>query len=117
MRRDDVYFSMMPMFHAGGSIYGLMSMLPIGGTLVFTEAFNAELAVRLIAEEQATRPQPCDLCPPAPPAMTLFPAPSAASAPQIRGGLFDIIESHVEPPRRGRASSVIAFELPLASAD
>lgn len=54
MRRDDVYFSMMPMFHAGGSMYGLMSMLPIGGTLVFTEAFNAELAVRLIAEEQAT---------------------------------------------------------------
>ncbi|GLK44828.1 AMP-binding protein [Novosphingobium resinovorum] len=54
MRRDDVYFSMMPLFHAGGSIYGLMSMLPQGGTLVFTEAFSVDLAVRLIVEEQAT---------------------------------------------------------------
>jgi fatty-acyl-CoA synthase len=54
MRRDDVYFSMMPFFHAGGSIYGQMSMLPIGGTLVFTEAFNTKLAVRLITEEKAT---------------------------------------------------------------
>lgn len=54
MRRDDVYFSMMPFFHAGGSIYGQMSMLPIGGTLAFTEAFNTKLAVRLITEEKAT---------------------------------------------------------------
>lgn len=54
MRRDDIYFSMMPFFHAGGSIYGQMSMLPIGGTLVFTEAFSTELAVRLIQQEQAT---------------------------------------------------------------
>jgi fatty-acyl-CoA synthase len=54
MRRDDVYFSMMPFFHAGGSIYGQMSMLPIGGTLVFTEAFDTKLAVRLIREERAS---------------------------------------------------------------
>ena len=54
MSRSDVYFSMMPLFHAGGSIYGLMSMLPQGGTLVFTEAFSVELAVKLIAQEQAT---------------------------------------------------------------
>lgn len=54
MRRDDVYFSMMPFFHAGGSMYGLMSMLPQGGTLVFTEAFSVELAVRMLQEEQAT---------------------------------------------------------------
>jgi len=54
MRRDDVYFSMMPFFHAGGSIYGQMSMLPIGGRLVFTEAFSTELAIRLIQQEQAT---------------------------------------------------------------
>jgi fatty-acyl-CoA synthase len=54
MRRDDIYFSMMPFFHAGGSIYGQMSMLPIGGTLIFTEAFDTKLAVRLIREEQAT---------------------------------------------------------------
>ena len=54
MRREDVYFSMMPFFHAGGSIYGQMSMLPIGGTLVFTEAFDTKLAVRLIQEERPT---------------------------------------------------------------
>ena len=54
MRRSDVYFSMMPFFHAGGSVYGQMSMLPIGGTLVFTEAFSTELAIRLIQQEQAS---------------------------------------------------------------
>ena len=52
--RSDVYFSMMPFFHAGGSIYGLMTMLVNGGTLVFTEAFNAALASDLIVAEQAT---------------------------------------------------------------
>ena len=51
---SDVYFSSMPLFHAGGSIYGLMSMFVNGGTLVFTEAFNPELAVDLILAEQAT---------------------------------------------------------------
>lgn len=51
---DDVYFSSMPFFHAGGSIYGLMSMLVCGGTLVFTEAFNPDLAVDLVAGEKAT---------------------------------------------------------------
>ena len=54
MKREDVYFSMMPFFHAGGSMYGQMSMLPIGGTLVFTEAFDTKLAIRLIQAEQAT---------------------------------------------------------------
>lgn len=54
MRRDDVYFSMMPFFHAGGSMYGQMSMLPIGGTLVFTEAFSVDLAVELLQSERAT---------------------------------------------------------------
>lgn len=54
MRRDDIYFSMMPLFHAGGSIYGLMSMLPQGGTLAFTEAFSVDLAIRMIEEERPT---------------------------------------------------------------
>jgi len=52
--RSDTYFSMMPFFHAGGSIYGLMTMLVNGGTLVFTEAFNASLAADLLVAEQAT---------------------------------------------------------------
>ncbi len=51
---DDVYFSSMPMFHAGGSIYGLTTMLVTGGTLVFTEAFNPELSVDLMQHEKAT---------------------------------------------------------------
>ena len=51
---DDVYFSSMPLFHAGGSIYGLTTMLVNGGTLVFTEAFNPEQAVDLLSREGAT---------------------------------------------------------------
>jgi fatty-acyl-CoA synthase len=35
-------------------MYGQMSMLPIGGTLVFTEAFDVELAISLIQQEQPT---------------------------------------------------------------
>ncbi len=54
VRSSDIYFSMMPFFHAGGSIYGQMTMLMIGGTLVFTEAFDAHLAAELIAAERAT---------------------------------------------------------------
>jgi fatty-acyl-CoA synthase len=51
---DDVFFSMMPFFHGGGSIWGQMTMLVNGGRLVFTEAFDAKLAVRLIDQEQPT---------------------------------------------------------------
>ncbi len=54
VRADDVYFSMMPFFHAGGSIYGMMSMLMNGGTLLYTEAFDAGLAADLIVNEKAT---------------------------------------------------------------
>ena len=51
---DTVFFSMMPFFHGGGSIWGQMTMLMNGGKLVFTEAFDPQLAVRLIEDEQAT---------------------------------------------------------------
>jgi fatty-acyl-CoA synthase len=51
---DDIFFSMMPFFHGGGSIWGQMTMLVNGGRLVFTEAFDPKLAVRLLAEEQPT---------------------------------------------------------------
>lgn len=54
LSRGDIYFSMMPFFHAGGSMYGQMSMLPLGGTLVFTEAFSVELALQLLESEQAS---------------------------------------------------------------
>jgi len=54
IRDGDVFFSMMPFFHGGGSIWGMMTMLASAGTLVFTEAFNATLAVELIEREGAT---------------------------------------------------------------
>lgn len=54
IREADVFFSMMPFFHGGGSIWGLMTMMVNAGTLVFTEAFNARLAAQLIDQEQAT---------------------------------------------------------------
>lgn len=50
----EIFFSMMPFFHGGGSIWGLMTMMTRGGTLVFTEAFNATRAAELIDQEQAT---------------------------------------------------------------
>jgi fatty-acyl-CoA synthase len=50
----EVFFSMMPFFHGGGSIWGQMTMLVNGGTLVFTEAFDPKLAVRLLEQEQPT---------------------------------------------------------------
>jgi fatty-acyl-CoA synthase len=51
---SDVFFSMMPFFHGGGSIWGLMTTMTSGATLVFTEAFNPALAVDLIESERAT---------------------------------------------------------------
>jgi fatty-acyl-CoA synthase len=51
---SDVYFSMMPFFHAGGSIWGLMTMMSNGGTLVFTEAFNPQQAIDLLEAERPT---------------------------------------------------------------
>ena len=50
----DKYFSMMPFFHSGGIIYGMMTMFVNGGTLIFTEAFNAERAAEMVVSEQAT---------------------------------------------------------------
>ena len=51
---SDAFFSMMPFFHGGGSIWGLMTTMTNGATLIFTEAFNPTLAVELIEREQAT---------------------------------------------------------------
>jgi fatty-acyl-CoA synthase len=52
--QSDVFFSMMPFFHGGGSIWGLMTTMTTGATLVFTEAFNPSLALDLIDSERAT---------------------------------------------------------------
>jgi fatty-acyl-CoA synthase len=51
---DDVFFSAMPFFHAGGSLWGMQTMLELGGRLVFTEAFDPPLAGQLIESERCT---------------------------------------------------------------
>jgi fatty-acyl-CoA synthase len=51
---DERLFSSMPFFHAGGSMWSLMTMLSRGSTLVFIEAFDPLLAVQLIEREQCT---------------------------------------------------------------
>jgi fatty-acyl-CoA synthase len=51
---QDRLFSAMPFFHAGGSMWSLMTMLSRGSTLVFIEAFDPLLAVQLIEREQCT---------------------------------------------------------------
>jgi fatty-acyl-CoA synthase len=54
MTSEDRFFSQMPFFHAGGSVWGLMTMLSQGGTLVFTETNDADTAVQLVDEEKCT---------------------------------------------------------------
>jgi fatty-acyl-CoA synthase len=51
---DDIYFSMMPFFHAGGSIFGLLTMLMTGGTLLYTETFDSEIGAELMMRERPT---------------------------------------------------------------
>lgn len=51
---DEVFFSAMPFFHAGGSLWGIQSMLETAGCLVFTEAFDPGLAGELVESEKAT---------------------------------------------------------------
>jgi len=51
---DDVFFSAMPFFHGGGSLWGIQSMLEQGGRLVFTEAFDPPLAGELVESEECT---------------------------------------------------------------
>lgn len=54
INKRDRFFSAMPFFHIGGSVWGMMTMLAVGGTLVFTETFDAEKAAKLISSEQCT---------------------------------------------------------------
>jgi fatty-acyl-CoA synthase len=51
---DDRWFTQMPLFHVGASIWGLMSMLAVGGTLVLGETNNAAQAARAIERERCT---------------------------------------------------------------
>jgi len=50
----DRYFSSMPFFHAGGCIWGLMTVVSQGATLVFTEANDGRLAAELLERERCT---------------------------------------------------------------
>jgi fatty-acyl-CoA synthase len=51
---NERWFSPMPFFHSGGSIWGLMTTLARGSTLIFTEAFNPLLALQLLERERCT---------------------------------------------------------------
>jgi fatty-acyl-CoA synthase len=51
---DDAFFSAMPFFHSGGSLWGIQTMMQTGGRLVFTEAFDPPLAGELIESERCT---------------------------------------------------------------
>lgn len=51
---EERLFSAMPFFHAGGSMWSLMTMLSRGSTLCFTEAFDARVAVEMIERERCT---------------------------------------------------------------
>jgi|GEM_PF-112269 len=51
---EERWFSPMPFFHSGGSIWGLMTTLTRGSTLIFTEAFNPLLALELLERERCT---------------------------------------------------------------
>jgi len=54
LRAEDRWMSSMPMFHLGGSGWGLLSCLATGATLVFTETFDPARSLRLIEEERCT---------------------------------------------------------------
>ncbi len=51
---SDRYFSQMPMFHVGGCIWGLMTMLSCGGTLVMGETNDPRQAIRMLEEQHCT---------------------------------------------------------------
>jgi len=51
---SDRYFSQMPMFHVGGCIWGLMTMLTCGGTLVMGETNDPGQAIRMLEERHCT---------------------------------------------------------------
>jgi fatty-acyl-CoA synthase len=51
---NERWFSPMPFFHAGGSVWGMMTTLSRGSTLLFTEAFEPDVALQIIGKEQCT---------------------------------------------------------------
>jgi fatty-acyl-CoA synthase len=51
---EDRWFSPMPLFHGGGFIWGLTSILVTGATLISQPVFDAGSALALIEETQAT---------------------------------------------------------------
>ena len=51
---EERWFSPMPFFHSGGSIWGMMTTLTRGSTLVFTEAFDPLLSLQLLERERCT---------------------------------------------------------------
>jgi cyclohexanecarboxylate-CoA ligase len=52
--RDDIILMASPLAHQTGFMYGIVMPIALGGRVVFQDIWNAEKAVGLIAEQQAT---------------------------------------------------------------
>ncbi len=50
----DRFFNARPMFHSGGSIFGIMTVVSCGATLVFPEVWDVEVALTMLANERCT---------------------------------------------------------------
>lgn len=51
---EDRFFNARPMFHSGGSIFGIMTVASCGATLVFPEAWDVEVALAMLEDERCT---------------------------------------------------------------
>jgi fatty-acyl-CoA synthase len=51
---DDRWFGNPPLFHVGGSVWGLLSCVVRGATLVFGETFDPDVTLDLVAQERCT---------------------------------------------------------------
>jgi fatty-acyl-CoA synthase len=50
----DIYFNMMPFFHVNALVMGLLSIIILGGTYVFTEAKDGDAGAKLLEQEKCT---------------------------------------------------------------
>jgi fatty-acyl-CoA synthase len=73
----DRWFSGVALFHAGGSVWGMLTALVRGATLVFTETFEAERGLEVAARERCT-------------AIFGVPAMLRDYASALRSGSFDL---------------------------
>lgn len=54
LTEKDIYFNMMPFFHANALVMGLTNMVTRGGTYVFTEVKDGDAGAKLLEQEKCT---------------------------------------------------------------